>query len=80
MYSSGSYDSPTRLIGISPNNATKLERIYSKPSVKYNRPIGVNEPQLPKDDSGPQRPFVKEQLMHIKEEPMLPPRWVLEDN
>ncbi|CAB4494751.1 unnamed protein product [Rhizophagus irregularis] len=64
-------DTPTRLIEMSPNNATKLERIYSKPSVKYNHPI---------DDSGPQRPFVREQLMHIKEEPMLPPRWVLEDN
>ena len=32
------------------------------------------------DESGPQRPFVREQLMHIKEEPMLPPRWVLGDN
>jgi hypothetical protein len=41
-------DSPTRLIGISPNDATKLEQIYFKPSVKYNRPIGVDEPQLPK--------------------------------
>ncbi|GES82750.1 hypothetical protein RCL_jg11559.t1 [Rhizophagus clarus] len=41
-------DSLTRLIGMSPNDATKLERIYSKPSVKYNRPIGINEPQLPK--------------------------------
>ena len=29
------------------------------------------------DKSGPQRPFVREQLMHIEEEPMLPPRWVL---
>jgi len=125
-------DTPTRLIGMSPNDATKLERIYSKPSVKYNRPIGIDEPQLPKgttvrfllakgewendpferrritdpvwspslhkirkivvgknppmpvlyylDESGPQRPFVREQLMHIKEEPILPPRWVLEDN
>ncbi|PKY29712.1 hypothetical protein RhiirB3_392018 [Rhizophagus irregularis] len=27
-----------------------------------------------KYDSGPQCPFVREQLMHIKEEPMLPPR------
>ncbi|GBB93209.1 hypothetical protein RclHR1_02130022 [Rhizophagus clarus] len=41
-------DSPTQLIGMSPNDATKLERIYSKPSVKYNRPIGVDESQLPK--------------------------------
>ncbi|PKY60919.1 hypothetical protein RhiirA4_485218 [Rhizophagus irregularis] len=125
-------DTPTRLIGMSPNDATKLERVYSKPSVKYNRPIGADEPQLPKgttvrfllakgewendpferrritdpiwslslhkirrivvgknppmpvlyylDESGPQRPFVKEQLMHIKEEPMLPPRWVLGDS
>ena len=119
-------DSPTRLIGMSPNDATKLEQIYSKPSVKYNRPIGVNESQLPKgttvrfllakgewendpferrritdpiwspslhkirkivvgknppmpvlyylDKSESQRPFVREQLMHIEEEPMLPPR------
>ncbi|PKC59757.1 hypothetical protein RhiirA1_399702, partial [Rhizophagus irregularis] len=125
-------DSPTRLIGMSPNDATKLEQIYSKPSVKYNRPIGVDEPQLPKgttirfllapgewendpferrritdpiwspslhkirkivvgknppmpilyylDESGPQRPFVREQLMHIKEEPMLPPRFVRLDS
>ncbi|UZO23114.1 uncharacterized protein OCT59_015458 [Rhizophagus irregularis] len=42
-------DSPTRLIGMSPNDATKLEQIYSKLSVKYNRPIGVDEPQLPKN-------------------------------
>ena len=41
-------DTPTRLIGMSPNDATKLERIYSKPSVKYNHPIGIDEPQLPK--------------------------------
>ena len=41
-------DTPTRLIGMSPNDATKLERIYSKPSVKYNRPIGIDELQLPK--------------------------------
>ncbi|UZO05881.1 uncharacterized protein OCT59_026219 [Rhizophagus irregularis] len=125
-------DSPTRLIEMSPNDITKLEQIYSKLSVKYNRPIGVDEPQLPKgttirfllapeewkndpfeqrritnpiwspsmhkiqrivvgrnppmlvlyylDDLGPQRPFVREQLMHIKEEHMLPFRWVLGDN
>jgi hypothetical protein len=41
-------DSPTRLIGMRPNDAMKFERVYSKPSVKYNRPIGVDEPQLPK--------------------------------
>ncbi|PKY36462.1 hypothetical protein RhiirB3_459126, partial [Rhizophagus irregularis] len=73
-------DTPTRLIGMSPNNATKLKQIYFKPSVKYNRPIGIDEPQLPKDESGPQRPFVREQLMHIKETSMLPPRWVLGNN
>ncbi|CAI2183651.1 4732_t:CDS:2, partial [Funneliformis geosporum] len=41
-------DTLTQLIRISPNDATKLKRVYSKPSVKYNRPIGVDEPQLPK--------------------------------
>src|SRR6266540_7409509 len=41
-------DSPTRLIRMNPNDATKLEQIYSKPSVKYNRPIGIDESQLPK--------------------------------
>ncbi len=41
-------DSPIWLIGMTPNDVTKLERIYSKLSVKYNHPIGVNEPQLPK--------------------------------
>ena len=39
-------DSLTRLIGMRLNDAMKLERVYSKPSVKYNRPIGVDEPQL----------------------------------
>src|SRR6266498_4521743 len=41
-------NSPTRLIGMNPNDATKLKRIYSKLSVKYNRPIGIDELQLPK--------------------------------
>ncbi len=41
-------DSPIRLIGMSPNDVTKLEQIYFKPSVKYNRPIGIDELQLPK--------------------------------
>ncbi|GBB91267.1 hypothetical protein RclHR1_18440002 [Rhizophagus clarus] len=96
-------DTPIQLIGMSPNDATKLERIYSKTSVKYNHLIGIDKPQLPKDpiwspslhkirrivvrknlpmpvlyyldESGSQRPFVREQLMHIKEESMLPPRW-----
>ena len=39
-------DSLTRLIGMRPNNAIKLERMYFKSSVKYNHPIGVDEPQL----------------------------------
>lgn len=125
-------DSPTWLIRMSPNDVTKFEQIYSKSSVKYNRPIGVDEPQLLKDTTiqfllapeewendpfewhritdpiwspslhkirriivrknfpmpilyyldelGPQRPFVRKQLMHIKEESMLPPKWVLGDN
>ncbi|CAG8454323.1 1846_t:CDS:2 [Dentiscutata heterogama] len=57
---------PTRLIGISSNSAIKLERVYSKPSTKYYYPVGADEPQLPKRTI--------EQLMHIKEEPMLLPR------
>ncbi|GBC43448.2 hypothetical protein RIR_jg5366.t1 [Rhizophagus irregularis DAOM 181602=DAOM 197198] len=67
-------NSPTQLIEMSLNDATKLERIYSKPSkivVGRNPPIPV---LYYLDDSGPQCPFVREQLMHIKEEPMLPPR------
>ena len=28
---------------MSPNNAIKLERIYSKSLVKYNHPIGIDE-------------------------------------
>ncbi|CAG8478951.1 7286_t:CDS:2 [Cetraspora pellucida] len=32
------------------------------------------------NETGPQCSFVREKLMHIKEEPILPPRWVLEDN
>ena len=32
------------------------------------------------DESGSQRSFVREQLMYIKEEPMLPPSWVLKGN
>ncbi len=41
-------DSPTRLIRMRPNNAMKLERVYFKSSVKYNRPIGVDEPSCQK--------------------------------
>ena len=125
-------DSTTRLIRMRPNDTMKLERVYSKLSVKYNHPIGVDESQLLKgttvwfllakgewkndpfkrrriidpiwspslhkirriivrknppmpvlyylDESGPQRSFMKEQLMHIKEESMLPPSWVLKGN
>ena len=41
-------DNPTQLIEMSLNDVTKLEQIYSKLSVKYNRPIGIDELQLPK--------------------------------
>ncbi|CAG8764874.1 2438_t:CDS:1, partial [Gigaspora rosea] len=41
-------NTPTQLIGMSPNSAIKLERVYSKPSTKYYCPIGANELQLPK--------------------------------
>ncbi|CAG8764423.1 2219_t:CDS:2 [Gigaspora margarita] len=41
-------DTTTRLIGMSPNEATKLERMYSKLLIKYNRPIGADEPRLSK--------------------------------
>ncbi|CAG8760042.1 24484_t:CDS:1, partial [Gigaspora margarita] len=41
-------DTTTQLIGMSPNEATKLERVYSKLSIKYNRPIGVDELRLSK--------------------------------
>ncbi len=39
-------DSTTRLIRMRPNDTMKLERVYSKLSVKYNHPIGVDESQL----------------------------------
>ncbi|RIA95035.1 hypothetical protein C1645_817279 [Glomus cerebriforme] len=64
-------------INICSNDVIKLERMYFKPSVKYNHPIGTDKSQLPK---GPQHPFVREQLMHIKKESMLLPRWILGDN
>ncbi|CAG8621239.1 38262_t:CDS:2 [Gigaspora margarita] len=41
-------DTPTQLIGMSPNSAIKLERVYFKLSTKYYCPIDVDEPQLPK--------------------------------
>ncbi|CAG8792568.1 39658_t:CDS:2, partial [Gigaspora margarita] len=83
-------NTPTRLIGMSPNDATKLKQVYSKPSVKYNRPIGVYKLQLSKsttirfllapgeweNDSFERYRItdpIWEQLMHIKEEPILPP-------
>lgn len=33
---------------MSPNDATKLEQIYFKLSVKYNHPLDVDKSQLPK--------------------------------
>ncbi|CAI2198389.1 11172_t:CDS:1, partial [Funneliformis geosporum] len=39
---------PTRLIGMSSNNATKFDQLYSKPSVRYNCLLGIDETQLPK--------------------------------
>ena len=59
--------------------------IWSSSLHKIQRIVVGKNPPMPVlyyllDESGPQRPFVREQLMHIKEEPMLPPRWVLEDN
>ncbi|CAG8629189.1 41540_t:CDS:2, partial [Gigaspora margarita] len=96
-------DIQTRLIGMSPNSAIKLEQVYSKPSTKYYRPIENNpferrritdpvwSPSLHKiqkivvgknlpipilyylDETGSQCPFVREKLMHIKKEPILPP-------
>ena len=58
--------------------------IWSLSLHKIQRIIVGKNPLMPilyyLDESEPQRPFVREQLMHIKEEPMLPPRWVLGDN
>ncbi|CAG8819583.1 16019_t:CDS:2, partial [Gigaspora margarita] len=34
----------------------------------------ITDPIWSPNELGPQRPFVREQLMHIKKEPMLPPR------
>ena len=39
---------PTRLIGMAPIDAMKLEKVISKPSIKHKRPIGENEEQIPK--------------------------------
>ncbi|CAG8496643.1 10653_t:CDS:2 [Gigaspora margarita] len=58
--------------------------IWSSSLHKIRRIVVEKNPPMPVlyyfDESGPRRPFVREQLMHIKEEPMLPPRWVLGDN
>ena len=55
--------------------------IWSPSLHKIRRIVVGKNPPMPVlyylDKSGPQRPFVREQLMHIEEEPMLPPRWVL---
>ena len=37
----------TSLIGKKPAIAIKEKEVYSKPSTKYNRPVGVNEKKLP---------------------------------
>ncbi|CAG8777337.1 36073_t:CDS:2, partial [Gigaspora margarita] len=78
-------DTTTQLIEMSPNNATKLEQVYSKTIdpiwfsslhkiqrivVRKNSPMPV---LYYLDESEPRCPFVREQLMHVKEEPMLPP-------
>ncbi|PKY53082.1 hypothetical protein RhiirA4_471105 [Rhizophagus irregularis] len=36
----------TRLIGMTPAEAIKKKKVYAKPSCKYNRPIGYDEPRL----------------------------------
>ncbi|PKC53333.1 hypothetical protein RhiirA1_404387, partial [Rhizophagus irregularis] len=58
--------------------------IWSSSLHKIQRIVVGKNPPMPilyyLDESESQRPFVKEQLMHIKEEPMLPSRWVLGDN
>ncbi|CAG8575123.1 578_t:CDS:1, partial [Dentiscutata heterogama] len=41
-------DTTTWLIRISPSEATKLEQVYFKPSIKYNRPIDINKLQQSK--------------------------------
>ncbi|CAG8825259.1 6656_t:CDS:2, partial [Cetraspora pellucida] len=44
-------NTPTQLIGMSPNEAVKQalkgKKIIARPSVKNRRPIGYNEPLLP---------------------------------
>ena len=44
-------NTPTQLIGISPNEAVKKalkgKKIIARPSVKHRRPVGYNEPLLP---------------------------------
>jgi hypothetical protein len=48
-------NTPTRLIGMSPNEAVEKalrgEKIVAKPAVKHRRPIGYDEPQLSYYDS-----------------------------
>ena len=43
-------NTPTRLIGMSPNEAVKKalkgEKIFAKPAIKHRRPIGYDEPRL----------------------------------
>ena len=44
-------NTPTKLIGMSPNEAVKKalkgKKIIARPSVKHRRPVGYNEPLLP---------------------------------
>ena len=44
-------NTPTRLIGMSPNEAVKRalkgKKIIARPSVEHRRPVGYNEPLLP---------------------------------
>ncbi|PKY59726.1 hypothetical protein RhiirA4_482719 [Rhizophagus irregularis] len=44
-------DTPTQLIGMSPNEAVKKalkgKKIIARPSVEHRRPVGYNEPLLP---------------------------------
>ncbi|CAG8772988.1 29716_t:CDS:2 [Gigaspora margarita] len=80
-------DTTTRLIGMKndPFEWHKITNPIWSPSLHkiWRIVVGKNSP-MPVlyylDELGPRRPFVREQLMHIKEKPMLPPRWVLEDS
>ena len=61
-----------------------IDPIWSPSLHKIRRIVVGKNPLMPilyyLDESEPQRPFVREQLMYIEEEPMLPPRWILKGN